>query len=643
MCGINCIVSNNQDIDISKVNATIAHRGPDDSGTYTDAYVSLGHLRLSIQDLSPLGHQPMFSADNNYCIVFNGEIYNHWEIRSAIEDKYTFTSTSDTETLLYAFMEYGPEVLNRLNGIFAFIVYHVPTGDLWAVRDHFGVKPLYYYQSEGYLSFSSEIKALMVYPEFDRSVDYEALTNYLNFLYCPGEKTPFSCVKKVKPGHYIKTNVRTPGVMSTHKYYEIPFSGGRFKDSEQVLIEKLDNALTLAVERQLLSDVKVGSFLSGGLDSSLLVAMATKIKGRGSLPCFTIDANISSGKEGFVDDLPYAIKVAKYLGADLEIVKADIDIVKDFEKMIWLLDEPLADPAPLNVGNICKKAREMGIYVLLSGAGGDDLFSGYRRHQALYYANMIDWLPGSFLKRCYEISKKYGSSNAYARRAKKFLTFFNGEHSKEQRMATLFSWIEAEDLNKLFHPRLMPQLADFDPAALLLNSLNDIPDEKSALNQILFWELKYFLTDHNLTYTDKMSMAHGVEVRVPYLDKDLVEFSTKLPIHLKLNKQETKYLLKKVAERYLPKEIIYRSKTGFGAPLREWVTGDLHPQIINAFSAQKCQQRQIFDCEEVLKLVQKNQTNSADLSYVVWSLLAITTWHELFVNAQSGKSNVLFK
>lgn len=643
MCGINCIISTRKDIDISKANTIIAHRGPDDSGTYTDGHVSLGHLRLSIQDLSPLGHQPMFSADKNYCIVFNGEIYNHREIRRALEDKYTFTSTGDTETLLYAFMEYGPEVLNQLNGIFAFIVYHLPTGDLWAVRDYFGVKPLYYYQSEGYLSFSSEIKALMAYPEFDRSIDYEALSNYLNFLYCPGEKTPFLRVKKVKPGHYIKTNVRTPGVMSEHKYYEIPFSGIQFKDSEQVLTEKLDNALTLAVERQLLADVKVGSFLSGGLDSSLLVAIATQIKGRGSLPCFTIDANISSSKEGFVDDLPYAIKVAKYLGADLEIVKADIDIVKDFEKMIWLLDEPLADPAPLNVSNICQKAREMGIYVLLSGAGGDDLFSGYRRHQALYYAKMIEWLPDSVLRRCYEISKKYGSGNVFARRAKKFLTFFNGEHPKEQRMANLFSWIEAKDLKKLFHPRLQPQLAGYDPTKLLLDSLKDISNEHSALNQILFWELKYFLTDHNLTYTDKMSMAHGVEVRVPYLDKDLVEFSTKLPVHLKLNKQETKYLLKKVAERYLPKDIIYRSKTGFGAPLREWVTGDLHPKIMNAFSADKCKQRQVFDCDEVLKLVHKNQSNDADLSYVVWSLLAITTWYELFVNNQSKNSNILFK
>lgn len=622
MCGITSILGISNHNAINNMMNAISHRGPDSRGIYEDEHLVFGHLRLAIQDLSDLGHQPMISEDERFILILNGEIYNHWNIRKNIEHKYKFKSTSDTETVLNGFAEYGIKLFAMLNGIFAMAVYDKFEKEVYIVRDQFGIKPLYYSLCNHTFIFSSEIKSLCKYPDFDFTIDEEALAHYIYHLWSPGENTGFKNCKKLLSGHYIKINLHAIDDFKTIKYYELPFNGKYSEKDEKQLIEELDERLTKAVERQLLSDVPIGFFLSGGLDSSLIVAIAKKLKPKNKITCFTIDTNLDSSKEGFSEDLPYAKRVAKYLDVDLDIIKADIDIIHDFDNMIYHLDEPQADAAPLNVYNICKAARDKGIIVLLGGTAGDDLFSGYRRHQSIYYYQKLKHLPQYLKASIAYVVGKLGNFNPFNRRLNKLFSIYKYKRVEKQ-FASLYGWLDQSRVKKLFKNKIS---VDLDQK--FIDGLSLIPDEKSLLNQLLFLETKYFLTDHNLNYTDKMSMAHGIEVRVPYLDLELVEFSTTIPPELKMKGKETKYILKKLAERYLPNDVIYRSKSGFGAPVRDWITKDLKSKIWIEFNEDH--NESIFNRKEVLQLIKDNQNNKIDASYSVWALLAIKSWIEQF-------------
>jgi asparagine synthase (glutamine-hydrolysing) len=633
MCGIVGIINKNAGEYIKPATNLISHRGPDDHGYFTEKNLALGFQRLAIQDLSPNGHQPMVSADGNFTIVFNGEIYNHQEIRETIKDKYTFKSTADTETLLYGYIEYGAEILNKLNGIFAFSIFDKEKNEVFIARDQFGIKPLYYYHDATCFMWGSEIKSFLAYPNFEKDIDTSALVNYLTFLYSPGEQTPFLKVKKLLSGHYIKISISNPKDFKIKKYYEIPLNSNIYSElSEKELVDELETRLLKAVERQLLSDVPIGFFLSGGLDSSAIVAMARKLMPDKPIKCYTIDTDAqNNSEEGFISDLPFAKRVAEILKVDLEIVKADVDIVKDFDKMIWHLDEPQADPAPLNVLNICKKAREDGRIVLLGGTAGDDLFSGYRRHQAIYYhENYIKYIPKIFLPAIRLFANSLNNNNPIKRRTKKLLSGVNTNFLDT--MYEFFTWMPLQTVKSLFSKTVSPNIAAYFPSKIFFDALKNIPDQESRLNQMLYWEMKYFLTDHNLNYTDKLSMATGVEVRVPFLDKELVEFSTIIPPHLKMKGVTTKYLLKKMMERYLPNDIIYRSKAGFGAPVREWITKDLEPMIDEYLSKKSLDNRGVFDFESVQILLEDNKKGKIDASYTIWCLLSIESWFRQFIS-----------
>ena len=382
--------------------------------------------------------------------------------------------------------------------------------------------------------------------------------------------------------------------------------------------------LNQAVKRQLISDVPVGFFLSGGLDSSLLVAISRKMFPNKNLKCYTIDTNTDTKTEGFENDLPYAVKVARLLNVDLEIVDGDFKIVQQFDQMIYHLDEPQADAAPLSVSNIAKKAREQGYYVLLSGAGGDDLFTGYRRHQLAARYRTFDRIPDVLKKTITSIVDNLNYTNLLSRRLKKLTSIFK-HGSIEYNMASVYGWLGLDELYGLFNEKII-----YNPLEQLVKSLKGIPEERNIVNRMLFWELKYFLADHNLNYTDKMSMAHGVEVRVPYLDKDLVEFSTEIPVEMKMKGITTKYILRKVAERYLPNDIICRSKTGFGGPVRDWVKTDLAAEIDSRLFNDDRYFNEIFDLKTVRSLVERNKSGQIDAAYTIWGLLAINSWLNQF-------------
>jgi len=627
MCGIVGIIGPQAEAHIRQATDRVAHRGPDDHGYFSYGNLAFGHRRLSILDLSKNGHQPMTSRDGRYTIIFNGEIYNHLTLRKEILPGFRFGSISDTETILYAFAQIGEQIFHKLNGIFALAIFDKLTRNVTLVRDQFGVKPLYYYHRPGSFYFASELKSLIDLP-VDRAIDHEALRYYLYYLYSPGAQTPFEHIKKMEAGHIITFHIDAPEKFTCRQYYDIPFSGVYDDMSEVDFTIALDRKLTDAVDRQLLADVPVGFFLSGGLDSSAIVALACKKHPGRKLNTYTIDTG--GGFDGFEDDLKYATLVANHLNLNLKVIKTEIDIVSGFDKMIWHLDEPQADAAPLNVLAICEQARANGDLVMLGGTAGDDLFSGYRRHQALNYEALFRSMPRFLWKGANEILEMLPAQASVLRRLKKLLA--DTHLQQDERLVRYFGWIRYQEVDQLFREECRQSFATSQPYRLFLEAFQNIPEEKSALNRMLYLEMKYFLVDHNLNYTDKMSMAHGVEVRVPFLDLELVNFSTRIPPSLKMKGMETKYLLKKAMEPYLPKDVIYRKKTGFGAPVRRWITKDLAPMIADRLSATQLKKWGIFDEQKIEDLIQRNKEGRIDASYSIWALLAIQSWLEQFAD-----------
>ncbi|TXH92880.1 MAG: asparagine synthase (glutamine-hydrolyzing), partial [Rheinheimera sp.] len=387
MCGIAGALGNFAPALIEQMVHKIAHRGPDNLSWFSQGKLHLGHTRLSIVDLSEASNQPMWDVTGRLCIVFNGEIYNYQLLRQQLLEKgYQFKSNGDAEVLLNLYLEYGAELLSMVNGIFSFAIWDQQTERLWLVRDHFGVKPLYYTFTPDGLIFSSEMKSLLVCPDVSRDLDHDALLRTLVFLWSPGPHTVIRAVKKLEPGCYLTVDAN--GTSEITQYWDWPAyqpGPGSVESHSQAVIDSLRQS----VSDQLVADVPVGSFLSGGLDSSLIVAMAAE-KSRQPVDCYTID---TGDTDGFEADLPYARKVAQHLGVPLHVLKVTPDIVSLLPKMVYHLDEVQADPAPINVLLICEMARKQGIKVLLSGAGGDDVFTGYRRHYAQSVENYWSWLP----------------------------------------------------------------------------------------------------------------------------------------------------------------------------------------------------------------------------------------------------------
>ncbi len=607
----------------------ISHRGPDDYGIYREDPLCLIHYRLSILDVSVNGHQPMISDDGRYVIILNGEIYNHLEIRDNLQHHH-FKSTSDTETLLYAYSEKGTAIFPELNGIFALAIYDKQEKELIVARDHIGIKPLYYHHSKSGFVFSSELKSIAALPEMDKTLNVEALSNYIQFIYSPGKSTPFKSINKLEPGHFIKLSIPDFKIIEFKKYYQIPFTGNYLQENELFWIDTIDQALQKSVKRQLLSDVPVGYFISGGLDSSLIAAIAKKINPDIRLKGFTIQISQANKKDGFADDYPYACQLADLLGIDLEVVDGQVDLPRDLDDMIWHQDEPQAEISSLYVSSIAKIARANGIYVLLSGLGGDDLFAGYRRHQAVLYDRYLYKVPFVFRNFVAKFVESFPVKTAPFRRLKKFLSKFK-EEQLCYGLVNYYKWLQDDKVFDLFTDEYKKELLNFDSSTVFLDSLKSIPKESDPLNQMLFWEMNYYLPDHNLNCTDKLSMKHGVEVRVPFCDPDLVKLSTLIPPELKVKNGISKYLLKKVAERYLPNDLIYRPKTGFGGPIRKWITEDFKEIVNDKLSKQALSQFGIFEYDKVRKLIDENIAGKIDASYSIFSLLAIQSWMKTFL------------
>ena len=616
---------------LTAAKSILSHRGPDDSGLFEDLSdgIGLAHTRLSIQDLSPLGHQPMRSTNGSIILVFNGEIYNFRELRAElVANGVQFRGHSDTEVLLNLYIAEGEGMLSRLNGIFAFAIWDQGKQSLLLARDGLGVKPIYYAELEDQFVFASEIKALMPFLPKARTLDCVALDRYLTYLWCPGEGTPLKNVRKLLPGQAMWVNAG--GVERHWSWYRLPVFRRmiRPKLDKNSAIRGVRDHLRAAVYSQMDADVPVGAFLSGGLDSSSVVAFARERNP--NIRCFTIEA-VGAADEGMIDDLPYAKRVAEHLKVPLEVVNVDpMQMVTDLPYMVAQLDEPLADIAPLNVLYISRVARQHDIKVLLSGSGGDDLFTGYRRHRALMTEGYWNWLPDPALAWLDAGARHINTVNPLGRRLRKL---FSGALLKgDERLVNYFRWVNRADLIALYTVEFRATLSHSRAEAPMLDFLAKLPEDIEPLERMLALEQQFFLADHNLAYTDKMSMAVGVEVRVPFLDLNLVEFASEIPARFKQRGSEGKWVLKKAMESYLPREVIYRPKSGFGVPLRRWLRVELRDWLADTLSSQRLKNRGLFDSDAVHRLIKDNDAGRVDASYTLLSLACIEMWCQHFID-----------
>ncbi|MCX5724490.1 MAG: asparagine synthase (glutamine-hydrolyzing) [Nitrospirae bacterium] len=601
----------------------VAHRGPDDCGEWhsPDGAVGLAHRRLAIIDRSPLGHQPMCDAAGAVVIVFNGEIYNFRELRRELEAQgHRFRGHSDTEVLLALYQARGEAMLLLLNGIFAFAIYDRADRTLFLACDAMGVKPLYCSEGRDGFAFASELKALRVCRGLMGELDLSALFRTLGFLWSPGGATPFKGVNRLGPGEALM--VKAGHIVRRWHWAESLWAADPRELDEGEAIRLVEEGLRTAVHRQMVSDVPVGAFLSGGLDSSAVVAMAHEVSP--AIECFTIDTG-AVRDAGVADDLPYARQVAKHMGVKLHEIQVDSSrMAADLERMVIQLDEPLADPAPLHVLYISQLARQQGVKVLLSGAGGDDLFSGYRRHRALMLERYWAWMPVAARQGLRHMTSHMGQGGSLGRRVTKAFAHAGG--SQDQRLAGYFLWADPALVLGLFAQEHRAALGREVMTGPLDDYLGTLPSTLPPLQRMLALEQRFFLADHNLLYTDKMSMAAGVEVRVPFLDQDLVQLANGLSPTFKQRGAEGKWVLKKAMESYLPHEVIYRPKTGFGAPLRHWLRHELREWVGDILSADSLRRRGLFDPKAVADLVADDQAGRVDAAYTILGLVCTEIW-----------------
>jgi asparagine synthase (glutamine-hydrolysing) len=626
MCGIAEIINGGNAQLLARMNKVIAHRGPDDAGLewFGDSSSGLAHRRLSIIDLSPAGHQPMCNETGDLWIVFNGEIYNYMELREELAAKgMRFRSHSDTETLLCAYQYWGEECLHKLNGMFAFAIYDSRRRKLFAARDRLGIKPLYYHFRNGCLVLSSEIKAILSSTLVPKCPDLHALHTPARFQVSPW--TGFQDILKLPPAHCM---VLQDGKLSVRQYWSL--HPVELPASEAALIKKLDALLSDSVRLQMRADVPVGVFLSGGLDSSIISALM-RVNTQQEVHSFTIKFSAGDQKfERMTPDEIYARQVAKQFDFTYHELEIRPQVEELLPKMVWHLDEPLSDPAAINTYLISRAARDLGIVVLLNGMGGDEVFGGYRKYLACLTAESYQAIvPGAvrrIVQRAAEFMPVATSTRGLkqVRWAKRFLSFASAPRSDRFLMSDLS--LRPDQFTRLFTSRM----SYYDTHFFKSQAQRFEPNGLSYLTQMCLNDTLVFLPEHNLTYSDKTSMAASVESRPPLTDHRIVEFMFTVPQRERVHRVTQKYLLKKVAEKYLPDNIIYRPKAPFASPLRSWVRGPLSTMVADLLSEQALRARGLYDPTYVAGLIARDKQGLEDNAYLIWTLLTNEIWFRTF-------------
>ena len=642
MCGISGVVNCGDAATLVRMTDVQTHRGPDDSGRWERSfpdggYIGLGSRRLAILDLSADGHMPMSNEDGSVWITYNGEIYNFADLRRELEGKgHRFRSHTDTEAVVHLYEEYGPDrfkdCLNRLNGMFALAICDLrgASPKLFLARDHFGIKPLYYWERGGKLAFASEVKALLEVPGIEASMSMEALNQYLTFLWVPDPQTLFEGIRKLQAGHYA---LWQGGKFRVEQFWDLTFppSDHRFERTEADLADEVRERFCASVERQMVSDVPIGAFLSAGLDSSSIVAaMARKQPVRTYTITFPEKYRVG---ETHIDDPGVPNRLARQLGCEHHEIVVEPDVVDLLPGLTWHMDEPTADPAIITAYLVCREARKNAT-VLLSGIGGDEIFAGYRKHGAHAWAEEYRRVPG-FARSVAEQtlltlpSFRGTPMKGPVRLAKKMAR--SAALSPAEAFIRNCTYFDAQQKTDLY---AQPPASDDNPAKQHLAAFDKVKDS-SFLNQMLYLDTKIFMASLNLTYNDKMSMASSVEVRVPFLDRDLAEFvAWNVSPDSKLKgkwRPVTKHIFREAMRGMLPDEVMRQPKAGFAAPVDYWLAHDLRPMVDDLLSESRVKRRGLFRPEAVRRYIDEQRRGAEDWSMQIWQLLTLEIWMQLFL------------
>jgi asparagine synthase (glutamine-hydrolysing) len=602
----------------------IAHRGPDATGTWSHqddrVAVHLGHRRLSIIDLSSAANQPM--SKDGLTVVYNGELYNFKELRADLKVRGArFITESDTEVVLEAWRAWGPKCLPRFRGMFAFVLADETTGELVLARDPLGIKPLYYLPRDQGLIFASELKALIAAVGTELQIEPGAMVASMLYYWVPDQRCAIEGVRKLPPGCWAR--IRPDGGFLLQHYWRIAdvaleAASGPAADLGRVVKD--------SVTAHLVSDVPVSSFLSGGLDSSIITVLAHQA-GQG-IDAYTIKFRPEDQRlEAMPDDAIYARKVASRFGIDLHEIEIAPDIVTLLPRMVDVLDEPIGDPAAINTLLMCEAARERGVKVFLSGMGADELFGGYRKHLACVMAGRYGRLPAApragvriAVERT-PVSVR-GRGLRYARWAKRFLTF--AELPEEPRFRRSYTLYDPEELAALVSPELAGHIDRIIEEHSEIYYDNSLQDE---VNRMCLADARLFLPGLNLAYTDRASMAASVEVRVPFVDPLVAQAAFSIGGKDKIRRRQGKVALKQAAESWLPREIVYRPKASFSVPLRAWVRNDLQPVINDVLMEGELTGSGMIRADGLRRLVQDEQAGREDRAKQIWQLLTLELWY----------------
>jgi asparagine synthase (glutamine-hydrolysing) len=624
MCGICGIHSSSgvQPDELNNMLRSIAHRGPDDEGYYLEGTIGLGNRRLSIIDI-PGGKQPLCNEDKTVWIVCNGEIYNYKQLRRNLENiGHVFRSNSDTEVIIHLYEEYGPSCVEELNGMFAFGLWDQRHQRLVLARDRIGQKPLYYAQDGHRFLFGSEIKAILAASNNQREIDYESLHHYLSLRFIPPPKTFFRNIYKLPPAHIL---IFQDNEIRISQYWQFSFNH-KLETNETDLLEGLRHKLGETIRSHLVSDVPVGAFLSGGLDSSMIVAMLAKdfnIR----LQTFAIGV-----AEADFNELPFAEMVAKECQTTHYEECVAPDLIQSLPKMIWHIDEP-SDPIAACMFHSARLASKH-VKVVLGGDGGDELFAGFDRYRGSGYIHAYRRIPeilrlkviGPFLNNIPD-SFTYKSLTQKMRWVHQLSLMPNP--GREYAEATCFFRFSHSNKKELFSTDLWNQVADIDAADVIVNYYDD-NNASDAVDRMLYADMMTRLPEHSLMLTDRMTMAHGLEARSPFLDHKLVEYMASFPSSLKIRNGETKYILRKLAEGYLPKPIVQRKKQGFMFPVAYWFRNELHPFLREVLLNSHFVKGGIFQKGYVQSLLDEHKSQKTDHHVRLWMLLNLEIWHQIY-------------
>ena len=656
MCGIAGLITLDPERYVYPMLQSIEHRGRDDEGVWTSdpidgagGRVCLGHRRLSIIDTSSAGHQPMLSGDGRFVLTLNGEIYNYRELREQLKAKHhTFKTETDTEVLLEAWAEWGGDCLARLNGMFAFAIWDGRERTLTLVRDRVGIKPLYYANIEpdaatGGASdtfvFASEVKAILASGLIKAELDPKSLHQFLTFLWTPDPNTLFRGVKTVPPGHFLTLR---DGEVKLQEWWDISFDEIEEGRSEAWWQEQILETLDRVVELEMVADVPLGSFLSGGIDSSAIVALMKQHSNGRRVGTYTIGIEAEDLRYDIIpDDVEWARKVNAHLDTDYHEIMLQPEVAELLPKLVYHLDEPAIDMAIPSylVSHAARETRR----VMLSGMGGDEIFAGYPRQLAMKFAGALDPVPQLLRRPLLKTIAQAlpgglpGRLTAPLRNAKKFAR--SAALDFEDRYLGYGTYFTDEAKQKLYSDELRTATNGQDAyeahRRYFARARNAAP-----LNQLLYVDLKTFLPCLNLITTDKTSMAANLEVRVPFLNRDLIELAARMPPQLKLRGLKRKYILKRALEKYLPRDVIWRRKAGFGAPVRSWLRGALRPLVDELLSEETVRRRGLFQPKEVQRIIAANLSGREDYNLGVFQLLTLELWQRAFIDKQQPGPNL---